>query len=260
VVALIYALSLAGSSTAQAARSNASETNYVNGLPCNDLCNAYMAWSDRIMARSRPSQPQMRGVIDFKRTDRTAHHASGTRRSGSNSFVQLTEPSDAAPQSVEAAHVQAARSEPVQSITEGGFPAAEIVTAKPADAGGATNDSPETKPVSATGFVSANQNTGMISHVARGLDGRFVVELGLALCALLSLLSWWRLRRQAADSEHDLAGSFASPRFPYDPSRITPRSLRLMDASSSDALKDGVPGLRASGSQACQKTRLPRSR
>ena len=55
VVALIYALSLAGSSTVQAAPSNASETNYVDGLPCNDLCKAYMAWSDRIVARFLPS-------------------------------------------------------------------------------------------------------------------------------------------------------------------------------------------------------------
>jgi hypothetical protein len=207
VLALIYSLSLVGSSTAQAARSNASETNYVNGLPCNDLCKAYMAWSDRVMARFLPSQPQMRVVIDSKRPDRTVHRASGTRRSGSNSFAQLTEPSDAVPQSVETAHVPAARSEPVQPITEGSIPAAGIVTAKPADAGDATNDSPETSPVSATGYVSATQNTGMIRDVARGLDGRFGVELGLALCALLSLLSGWWLRRKAANREHDLAGS-----------------------------------------------------
>jgi hypothetical protein len=206
--ALIYALSLAGSSTAQAARANASETNYVNGLPCNDLCKAYMAWSDRVMARSLPSQPQMRVVIDSKRPDRTVHRTSGTRRSGSNSFAQLTEPSDAALQSVDTTHVQAARSELVQPITEVFFPAAGIATAKPADAGGATNDSPGTRPVSTTGLVSATQAPSMISHVSRGLDGRFGVELVLALCALLSLLSWWWLRRKAADREHGLAGNF----------------------------------------------------
>jgi hypothetical protein len=207
VLALIYALSLAGSSTAQAARSNAPETSYVNGLPCNDLCKAFMAWSDRVMARSLPSRPQMRVVIDSRRPHRTVHRASGTRRSGSNSFAQLTEPSDAVPQSVETAHVQAARSEPVQPTTEGFSPAAGIVTAKPADAGGATNDSPETRPVSASGVVSAPQNTTMIRDEARRLDGRFGLELGLALCALLSLLSAWWLRRKAADREYDLAGS-----------------------------------------------------
>jgi hypothetical protein len=204
----MYALSLAGSSTAQAAQSNASETSYVNGLPCNDLCTAYMAWSDRVMARSLPSHPQMRVVIDSKRPDRTVHRASGTRRSGSNSFAQLTEPSDAAPQYEEAAREQAAQPEQVQPITERFFPAAEIATAKPTDAGGATNDPPGTRPISATGFVSATQDTGTISQVVHGLDGRFGLELSLALCALLSLLSWWWLRRKAADCEHDLAGNF----------------------------------------------------
>ena len=205
---LVCALPLSGSSAAQAAQSNASETSYVNGLPCNDLCKAYMAWSDRVMARSLPSRPQLRVVADSKKPDRTVHRASGTRRSGSNSFAQLIEPSDTAPQSVETAHVQTARSEPVQPTTEGSFPAAGIVTAKPADAGGATNDSLEIGPVSATGFVSATRDTGMISHVARGLDGRFGVELGLALCAVLSLLSGWWLRRKAADCEHDLPSIF----------------------------------------------------
>lgn len=208
VVALICALSLAGSITVQAAPSSASETNSVNGLQCNDLCKTYMAWSDRVVARFLPSQPQMRAVILSKRPDRTGHRASGTRRSGSNSFAQLPQPSDVALQSAETAHVQAARSEPVQPITERFFPADGSVSAKPADAGGATNDDPETTPVSVTGFVSATQDTGMISHAARGLDGRFGVELGLALCALLSLLSWWWLRHKAADCEHDLTGNF----------------------------------------------------
>jgi hypothetical protein len=214
--ALVLALSLAGLGTAQAARSNASETDHVNGRPCNDLCKAYMAWSDRLMARPLPSRPQMRVIIVSKRPDRTVPRAPGTRRSGSNSFAQLPQPSDAAPQSVETAHMQAAPSEPVQPITERSFPADGIVTAppdgivtaKPADAGGATNAAPETTFVSVTGFVSATQDTGMISHVARGLDGRFGVELGLALCALLSLLSWGWLRRKTADCEHDPAGDF----------------------------------------------------
>jgi hypothetical protein len=54
VVALICSLSLAGSSTAQAGRSNASETDYVNGLPCNDLRKAYMAWLWQGLFRRSP--------------------------------------------------------------------------------------------------------------------------------------------------------------------------------------------------------------
>ena len=195
-VALIYALSLAGLSTSHAASSNVSETDYVDGPPCNDLCNAYMAWSDRVLAGSRPSQRQMRVVVPHKRPDRTVHRASGTRRLGLNVFAQLPRRSDAAPQSVETPHVPAAPSEPVQPITERLFPANGIVTAKRADAGVATNEPPESTLVWVTGLVSATPDTGTISHFARRLDGRFALSLALALCALLSLLSWGYLRRR----------------------------------------------------------------
>ena len=194
-VALIYALSLAGLSTSHAASSNASETDYANGLPCNDLCNAYMAWSDRVLLGSRPSQRQMRVVVPHKRPDRTVHRASGTRRLGLNVFAQLPRRSDAAPQSVETPHVPAAPSEPVQPITERLFPAG-IVTAKRAAAGVATNQSPESTLVSATGLISATPDIGTTGHFARRLDGRFALSLALALCAMLSLLSWGYLRRR----------------------------------------------------------------
>jgi hypothetical protein len=200
--ALICALSLAGPSTSHAAASNASGTD--NGPPCNDLCKAYMAWSDQVMARSRPSRPQTRVVPD-KRPDRTVHRASGTRQSGLNPFAQTPRRSDAAPRSVQTPHVtphvQAAPSEPVQPITERRFPADGIVTPRPAEAGVATNAPPGTTLVSVTGLVSATQDTGTqntstTSHSARGLDGRFALSLGLALCSLLSLLCWGVLRRR----------------------------------------------------------------
>jgi hypothetical protein len=194
-VALIYALSLAGLNTSHAASSNASETDYVNGPPCNDLCNAYMAWSDRVLARSHPSEPQMRVVVPHKRPDRTVHRASETRQLDLNLFAQFPRRSNAAPQAVETPHVRAAPSEPVKPITEGLFPADGIVTAKSADAGVAKNESPETTRVSATGLISATQDNGTTRHfVAR--DGRFALSLALAISALLSLLSWGYLRRR----------------------------------------------------------------
>jgi hypothetical protein len=96
---------------------------------------------------------------------------------------------------VQTPHVQAALSEPVQPITARLFPTDGIVTAKPADAGVATNASPATTLVSMTGLIST-QDTGAPSQVARGIDGRFALSLALALCALLSLLSWGVLRRR----------------------------------------------------------------
>jgi hypothetical protein len=71
------------------------------------------------------------------------------------------------------------------------------MTAKSADTGVAMNGSPDTPPVSVTGPVSGRQDTGTTGHFARGLDGRFNILLGLALCALLSLLAWAWLRHKA---------------------------------------------------------------
>jgi hypothetical protein len=190
-VVLIHALSLAGLGTSLAAASKVSGTGYVNGMPCNDLCKAYMAWSDQVMANSRRSQPQMRVVVPRKRPDRTVRRASGTRRLGLNLFAQLPRLSDAAPQSVETPHVRAASPEPVPPITERLFPSDGIVTARPAVA---TNAFAETTPVPVTSLVAAAQDTNAASHFAPGLDGRFALSVGLALCALLSLLSWVCLR------------------------------------------------------------------
>jgi len=219
-VALISVLSLAGLATSQAAPSHVSRTVYVNGLPCNDLCKAYMAWSDQIMAKFRPQQRQARVVAPHKKPDRTVQHASGTRQSGLNGFAQLPRQRDAFPSSAETPHVQPVSSEPVQPITERIFATDGTMPTKPADAGVAANASLETTPVSATGLVSATQvfatqafatqvfspqdtgpqdtstpDTGTTSRFMRDLDGRFALSLGLALCALLSLLSWACFRR-----------------------------------------------------------------
>jgi hypothetical protein len=209
-VALISALSSAGPTTSQAAPSHVSRTVYVNGLPCNDLCKAYMAWSDQIMAKFRPQQRQTQVVVPHKKPDRTVHHASGTRQSSLNGFAQLPRRRDAFPSSAETPHVQPVPSEPVQPITERIFATDGTITAKPADAGVVANAPLQTTPVSVTGLVSATQDpgsqdagpqdtptpdTGTTGHFARDFDGRFALSLGLALCALLSLLSWACFRR-----------------------------------------------------------------
>jgi hypothetical protein len=199
-VALIPALSFAGLSSSHAASPRGSETDY--GLPCNDLCAAYMAWSDRVMGKPRPSQPRTRVVAPRKKPERTVHRASATRQSGLNLFAQLPRRSDAVPRSIAAPHVQVAPPEPVEPVTERPFAADGIVTASPADAGDATNMSPATTLVSVAGLVSAAQDSGTLGRFARGLDGRSAVSLGLALCIVLSLLAWgwFRRRAQAADT------------------------------------------------------------
>lgn len=224
--ALIFALSLAGFGTSQAAPSKAGP-NYVNGLPCNDLCKAYMAWWDQVLAKFRSPQRQARVVISHKKPDRTIHRASATRQLGLDGFAQLRRRSDdAAPPSMETPPMQPVSSAPVEPGTERIFAADGAVAAKPADAGVAANASLETAPVSVTGLVSvaqdipaqdilaqntamqdtATQNTGTRdagTATSPLLDGRFALSLALALCALLSLLSWILFRRGTHDDGHD---------------------------------------------------------
>jgi hypothetical protein len=89
--------------------------------------------------------------------------------------------------------------EPIQPIMERPSSADAIVTPTPAEASVATNVSAETTPVLVADRVSAPQATapqdtgqdaGPANRFSFGLDGRFVLSLALALCALLSLLAW----------------------------------------------------------------------
>ena len=192
-VALIYALPLAGLSTSYAAQPNAAETSHVNGQTCGDLCKAYMAWSDRMMARFRPSQPQIPAVVPHKKPGRTIHPASAARQLDLSSFAQLRRGIEAAPRSPETPHVQAAPTEPVEPISERLFPADGVVTATPADAGAATNEPAESTLVS-VGRLVFDPDISSTSRFARG-DGLFAFALGLALCALFSLLAWVGFRR-----------------------------------------------------------------
>lgn len=195
-VALVCALPLAGPGTSYAAPPQPPKTGYVNGQPCGRFCKSYMAWSDWVMARFRPPQPQQRVVVRPRKPDPTIHRASVTRQSNLDVFAQLRR-SEASPGPVETPHAQAAPSEPVQPITERPFPRTEqpfprdeMVAAKPADAGGATSEAPESTLVAVSGLASDTPDTAAVSPVARGFNGRFAVALGLSLCALLSLLAW----------------------------------------------------------------------
>jgi hypothetical protein len=199
-VALVLALSLAGPSKSNAAPSNASETGYVNGLPCNNLCKAYMAWSDRVMGKSSrpPDQgvgtssfppPRARIAVRHRRPDRTVDRAAGTRHLDLNSFTQVIRRSDAAAKAAETPQVTAAaRPAPVNAIAERRSPATGIATARPADAGSSTNEPPRTPLVSFIAPISATQDTSKTEEFARGHDGRLMAPLALTLCALLSLL------------------------------------------------------------------------
>jgi len=199
--ALIIVVSVAGPDTSSAAPSNASVTGNVNGLPCNDLCKAYMAWSDRVMARFRPAVRSQkaqgaavqRSAVVHKKPDRTVHRAPDTRRSDLDSFARILRPSDTAPQGADVPQVAvAAPSGAVEAIEEQLSPPAGIANARVADASRAADATPPTTPVSSSAPISATEETSTADDFATARDWLLTASLVLAVCVLFVLLYWER--------------------------------------------------------------------
>jgi hypothetical protein len=100
--ALVSTIILAAPGAAQA---GPAETDTVNGQYCNDICKAYMAWSNRVLAITQPSyaRPQMRVALPPQKkiekpekSERMAQHAPKQHRPANlNSFAQLPSASHA---------------------------------------------------------------------------------------------------------------------------------------------------------------------
>jgi hypothetical protein len=207
-VLVAAALSLVGLSASHAAAASSSSPGVVNGIPCNDLCKAYMAWSDRMMTQFGPSRPhphaRLRTAAHPKRPERTAHHidVAETRRSGLNSFAQLRPQSSAAPQSAEP-QAEMAPMQPTGLPADPFSPTAGALAEQHADAGSAAAEFPETTSVSAADPIAAAQQPGTTGHHILGeAPMQLPLSLVLALCALLAFGSWgWiKGRTQAADA------------------------------------------------------------
>jgi len=212
--ALVYALSLAGLSPSHATPSNLSGTDYVSRQPCNAVCKAYLAWSNRVSAMFHRSRPAAQTAVHHGKpaTRMVHHHAPKTRQPSLNSFAQFPVRSDPTPQSAEtsqgaetsqaeetsqAAETSQAEDAPSRPVdpTADRAPAADgFATARLAGTGSATNDAHESTVVSATDAIPATQGTSKIDDTAGGLDMRFAVPLFLALCTLSALLLWGRFR------------------------------------------------------------------
>ncbi|WP_315783873.1 hypothetical protein [Bradyrhizobium sp. SZCCHNPS1003] len=112
VAALVSVICIAAPGAAQAGSANG---DMVNGQYCNDLCKAYMAWSNRMLAVTQPasySRPQVRVAVPQSMTpkkmdkaekpDRMAQHGPKPHRPANlNSFAQLPSGSQAAQSSME---------------------------------------------------------------------------------------------------------------------------------------------------------------
>jgi hypothetical protein len=202
--ALICALSVAGPSPSRAVPSSLSETDHISRPPCNRVCKAYLAWSDRVSAMFHRSRPVAHTAFHHgTAAGRIAHHhAPETRQPRLNSFAQFPVRSDATPQAAETSPAEDAPSRPVDPIADRVPGADGVVTASLAGSGSATNDAPEGAVVSATDAIPATQGTGKIDNTAGRRNIRFALPLLLALCTLSALVLWgWiRGRTQTATS------------------------------------------------------------
>jgi hypothetical protein len=187
--ALICALSLAGLSTSHAAPSKMTGTDDVSGLPCNEACKAYMAWSDRVSAMFHPSQPMTQAAVRHGRSagSMVHHPASKTRQPGLSSFAQLSVRSDVTPEFAETSQAEVAPSRPSDGIADRFPAAAGFVSAILAGTGGATNEAPDSTVVSATDAVPVPRGPSTVDDTAGGLDLR--VALSLFILSILSALA-----------------------------------------------------------------------
>jgi hypothetical protein len=199
---LIGALFLAGLNASHAAPSNGSGTDDIGRLPCNDLCKAYLAWSDRASAMFHPSSPAAQTAVHpVKPAGRMLPHpASRTRPPSLDSFAQFPVPGDTPPESAATSQAEIAPSRPAERIGDRFPVAGGIVAATPASTGSATNDAPESTVVSAIGAIPATQGARAIGNTGGVLNMRFAMFLSLALCTLWALVfrGWFRGRTQTA--------------------------------------------------------------
>lgn len=188
IAALICALCLTGPSASHAAASTMSGTDDASRAPCNEVCKAYMAWSDRVSAMFHPSSPVAQTA--GKPAGQMVHRrASPTRQSGLNAFAQFPVRRDATALSAEPAPIAVAPSRPLDEIAERFPTTAGFVTALLASTAGATNEAPESPVVSVSDTIPAAPEISAIDDTA-GRDMRLALSLLLALCALSAFVVW----------------------------------------------------------------------
>jgi hypothetical protein len=201
-----HAVSLAGLGPSHAAAVNSSGSDLVNGMPCNDPCKAYMAWSDRTLARFAPPRPQEhaqpRTAAHPKKPERTAHHATGTRRPNLNSLAQLPRQSGDAQQPGESRQIEIAPSQPANPIADRPFPADAGIAGQRIAARSTTTALADTMPMAVADPVLATRQPVATDHAAAGSTMRLQISLVLAFCALLAFGTWgWiRVRTEAANA------------------------------------------------------------
>jgi hypothetical protein len=189
---VVQAVSLAWLDPSHAAAATSPATDLVNGMPCNDPCKAYMAWTERMLARISPPRPQEhsepRGAAHPGKPDRSARHAAAARRPALKSIAPRKRQSDAAAQSAEPRQIEIAPSQPIGLTSDQLIPTDRGLTEQHADAGSAAIASSQMMPASVADPLPAPQQLVTIDHAAGAM--RLRISLALACCALLAFGSW----------------------------------------------------------------------
>lgn len=180
----------------------------VNGMPCNDLCRAYLAWSDRMMAKFLPPRPQARAqaaapsqaphqepaktAAHERKSDRAAHRATAPRKPGFNAFAQLPQAGVAPSRSSDVASAEGAAETPVDQTAQRSPPA----EAGPSATTAAATEFPETSAVVPP--PPASPATASTREIGPDQQTRFPLSLVLSLSAFVAFLAWGWFRDKTA--------------------------------------------------------------
>ncbi len=206
--ALVSAIFGAAPNAAQASFLNISDTEIVNGQPCNDYCKAYLAWSDRVRTMIQPSQArsqvnvaQSQKKIDRpEKPERVAHQQPKPRRQPLNSFAQLPAGSHLARAAMDAPQPDAMAAEPA-GTGMGRLSGEGMMPPTLADFRGSMAE-PDTRRVAMTETASADEPRTVGAARAFNAPSTRLISFLLALGALLAYFAWGWLKQRAREAEH----------------------------------------------------------
>ena len=204
--ALVSAMCLLTPAAAEIGMLRAPEMDTVNGQPCNTLCKAYMAWSNRVLAMTQPSynRPQVRVAVPQNptpkkadRPERMANHApKATRPSNLDSFAQLPSAAHAAQSAMDLPRGDDAAGAYGQSAMGRLLPGDRTA---PAGLRGTTSE-PDMRLVSISAMDGQGSRTVGEANGASSSNTRSI-SLLLACAAVLAFFGRGWLRRRASASE-----------------------------------------------------------
>ena len=207
-IALVSAIFMATPGTSQAGALRGSDTDIVNGQPCNDFCKAYMAWSDRVRAMIQPAQARSRvrvaqpqkKIDAAERPQRVTHRTPKPGRQPLNSFAQLPSGSHLTRAAMDTPRPEAMSAEPAGAGL-GRFSGDGMTPPTLADFRGSTFEADTQQPAMTVAASADEPRTVGTGHGFNAPNTRLISFL-LALGALLAYFAWGWLKQRARQVEY----------------------------------------------------------